>query len=284
MNIADVLAETSVASLDLSRFVEVPPASPVCEAVGQMRERQQNCAFVVEYGRLQGIFTERDVLHRVVGRPGTWERPIEDEMTKSVRTMGDTQSVGEGLDIMIDWWVRNVPVVDASGDVVGNLSFYTLMKTIADLLASKIEDATPGAGLEQELEFVDFTGLNIHQPVTVGAGESVDVAAHHMRARGIGSVLVMDDRGALQGLISEFDLLMKVGCETADLSSVSVRDVMTPDPITLSARSSVATAIQQMAERGFNHVPLEGESGRPVGVISFRDIAAFLEASLLAMS
>jgi CBS domain-containing protein len=35
-----------------------------------------------------------------------------------------------------------------------------------------------------------------------------------------------------------------------------------------------------MAERGFSHVPLLGESGRPVGVVSFRDVAEYIELNL----
>ena len=55
---------------------------------------------------------------------------------------------------------------------------------------------------------------------------------------------------------------------------------MTPDPPSLSARSSIAAAIQEMAGSGLAHVPLLGESGRPIAVASFRDIAHYFETSV----
>ena len=37
-------------------------------------------------------------------------------------------SVHDGLDIMNDWWVRNVPVTGVDESFVGNLSFWTVMR------------------------------------------------------------------------------------------------------------------------------------------------------------
>lgn len=280
MNIATALEETLVSSLDLSRYVPVGPDSPVAEVVGRMGDAGLSCACVVEDEQLLGIFTQRDVVLRVLGRTGTWELPISQEMTRPVRTMRHDQSVGDGLAIMSDWWVRSVPVLDAGDRLVGNLSFYTVMTTMANLLSSRLGDPALEPDVGYGLSFVDFTGLNIATPVTVRADDAVEVAVHHMRARGIGSVLVTDHREHLVGVLTEFDLLLALGCEQEDLSAVAVKDVMTSDPVALSARSSIADAIVELADRGFSHVPLVGESGRPVGVASFRDIAAYVEASL----
>jgi CBS domain-containing protein len=283
VNIAETLAETSVSHLDLSRYVTVPPDSSVAKTVNTMSASGRSCALVAEDGDLIGIFTQRDVLLKVIGRPQTWDRQITEEMTSAVRTMRDDQSVADGLAIMNDWWVRSVPVVGSNNKLVGCLSFYTIMKTMADLLTSRVEDhAEPD--VQDGLSFIDFTGLNIHPPVKVGLDESVEVAAHHMKARAIGSVLVADERDNLSGVLTEFDLQTKVGCDQPDLSSLSVQDVMTRDPVSLTARSSIADAIQEMAELGFSHIPLVGESGRPVGVASFRDISAYLETSLGALA
>lgn len=280
MNIADALEETSVSSLDLTRYVSVAPTSSVRETVGQMCQVGLSCACVVEGDSLVGIFTQRDVVLRVLGRSRIWDVPISEEMTTPVRTVRNDQSVADGLAIMSDWWVRSVPVVDAGDSLVGNLSFYTVMTTMANLLSSLIGDTALEPDVGYGLSYVDFTGLNIAPPVMVGMDDSVEVAVHHMRARGIGSVMVTDHREHLVGVLTEFDLVVNVGCERPDLSVVAIKDVMTSDPVTLSARSSIADAIQEMAERGFSHVPLVGESGRPVGVATFRDIAAYVEASL----
>ena len=283
MSVTEELASTPVSSLDLSRFVSVDVDKTVNDTVDAMCDAGRSSACIVDGTDLVGIFTQRDVLLRVIGRPSTWERPISEEMTKSVRTMLNTGSAADGLTIMNDWWVRSVPVLDDGGQLVGNLSFYTIIRTIGSMLTSLIGESARDLALEHGLAFVDFTGLNTSTPVTVGMDDTVETAAHHMKARGIGSVLVTDDREQLVGVLSEFDLQMEIGCDQSDLSKVSVKEVMTADPVVLSARAPIADAISEIIEHEFSHVPLVGESGRPVGVASFRDIAAYLETSFSAL-
>lgn len=280
MAVVDDLATMAVSELDLGRFVEVASSDSISETVEAMRDTGYSCACVVDDGTLVGVFTQRDVLMRVLGRSRVCDDPVGDEMTRSPRTMRPDQSVADGLAIMREWWVRSVPVVDDAGELVGNFSWYTVMSTMAGILNRPSDADQTGPGVEHGLEFVDFTGLNISTPVTVHEQDTADVAAHHMRARAIGSILVVDQREHLTGTISEFDLLVQLACTGDDLEKVTVGEMMSPDVVTLSVRSKIADAIQEMADKGFSHAPLLGESSRPVGVASFRDIAAYFETSL----
>lgn len=280
MAVADDLATMAVSELDLGRFVKVAPSESISETVEAMRDTGYSCACVVDDGTLVGIFTQRDVLMRVLGRSRLCDDPVGDEMIRSPRTMRPDQSVADGLAVMREWWVRSVPVVDDAGRLVGNFSWYTVMSTMAEILNRPSEADQTGPGVGHGLEFIDFTGLNISTPVTVYEQDTADIAAHHMRARALGSILVVDQREHLTGIISEFDLLVKLACTGADLEKVTVGKMMSPDVVTLSVRSKIADAIQKMADKGFSHAPLLGESSRPVGVASFRDIAAFFETSL----
>ncbi|MFP4074549.1 MAG: CBS domain-containing protein [Actinomycetota bacterium] len=280
MAVADDLATMKVSELDLGRFVKVTPSETISGTVQAMRDTGYSCACVVDEGALVGVFTQRDVLMRVLGRSRVCDHPVGDEMTGSPRTMGPDQSVADGLAIMREWWVRSVPVVDSDGGLVGNFSWYTVMRTMAGILNRPPETDQTGPKLKHGLEFVDFTGLNIHAPVTVAEQDTADVAAHHMRARAIGSILVVDQREQLTGIISEFDLLERLACTGVDLEEVTVGEMMSPEVVALSVRSKIAEAIQKMADNGFSHAPLLGESSRPVGVASFRDIAAYFETSL----
>lgn len=278
MNIADALAATPVVSLDLSRYVRVPASFTVAETVEAMGSAGRSCACVMDGTHMVGIFTQRDALMRVIGRPTIWDRPISEEMTAQMRTMSDTGSASDGLGIMNDWWVRSVPVIGEGDALVGNLSYYAVIQLIGGLLLSRLADPAGGSGVE--LGFVDFTGLQLHSPVVVLPSDSVATAAHHMRARAIGSVLVVDDRRSLVGMLTEFDLLTKVGCGPNDLEGMKVAEFMTQDPVALSARAPIGDALRPMIEQESSHIPLLGESGSPVGVASFRDLAAFVEMSL----
>ena len=278
MNISDALARTPVSDLDLTRYVVVDASATVAEAVEVMADARRSAAFIMDGDDLVGIFTQRDILQRVIGRPTVWDAPISDEMTRTVKTVSHTQPLSEGLSLMNDWWVRSLPVLDDDGSVVGNLSFYAVLQYVADMLVEMLGDDTVQAGLR----FVDFTGLNTSTAVMVSPDDTIEIAAHQMRARGIGSVMVVDERDSLVGVLTEFDLQQKIGCRRSDLAEMAVVDYMTADPVALKVRSPIADAIESMAHYRFSHVPLLGESGRPVGVASFRDIAAYIETSLAA--
>jgi CBS domain-containing protein len=280
MTVADTLNETPVSDLDLSRHVVVSDTDPVSETIESMSDAGYSCALVATDGELVGIFTQRDVLMRVVGEPGAAAQPISELMTESPRSVGSRDSVAEALAIMNELYVRSVPVLDDGGAIRGNVSYYVLMKLIAELLSDHGLGTPTEVSARHGLEFVDFTGLNTSTPVTVRGDDSLEVAVHHMKSRTIGSVFVVDNRDQLVGVVTEFDLQSRGAWREPDLSTRTVAEFMTPDPVALGVRRPIADAIQQMATSGFSHIPLLGETGRPVGVASFRDVADYFETSV----
>lgn len=283
MNIADTLHEMPVSDLDLSRHVTVEIDTPVRDVIGQMNDAGWSSAFVVDGGALVGIFTQRDVVTRVLGVEGVCDQPIGDVMTPQPTTVTSSASVNEALAVMTEVWTRSVPVVD-DGEIKGNFSFYTGMKVIADLLAKKSSQTESDLSAQHGLMFVDFTGLHTTPAVTVGLDDTVATVVHQMSARAIGSVLVVNARESLVGVLAEFDLQTKVACTGADLDATTVESVMTTHPVALTVRSPIADAIVQMAQHEMSHVALVAETGKPLGVATFRDVADYFESSLQAFT
>lgn len=100
-------------------------------------------------------------------------------------------------------------------------------------------------------------------------------ALRMMRERRQGCILVTE-KGRLVGIFTERDVLMKVVGTKVDLARTPLRPFMTRDPETLPADASVAYALNKMVREGFRHVPLVNDDGRPVGVVSMRDIIEYL--------
>ena len=103
----------------------------------------------------------------------------------------------------------------------------------------------------------------------------LDDALRQMREHRQGCILATRD-GKLTGIFTERDVLMKVVGTTIDLERTPIRPYMTRDPETLPADAIVAYALNKMCVEGFRHVPLTDEQGRPVGVVSMRDIIEYL--------
>ena len=84
-----------------------------------MQQGSRSCVLAVDDGRLQGIFTERDVLDRCMDTGFNWDQPIGDSvLTRPARTMRANGTVAEAIATMQQHHYRTLPVVD--GDrVVG---------------------------------------------------------------------------------------------------------------------------------------------------------------------
>jgi CBS domain-containing protein len=103
----------------------------------------------------------------------------------------------------------------------------------------------------------------------------LDEALRMMRERRQGCILVTRE-GKLSGIFTERDVLMKVVGTKIDLTHTPLRPYMTRDPVRLPADAIVAYALNKMVGEGFRHVPLTDEEGRPVGVVSMRDIIEYV--------
>lgn len=114
------------------------------------------------------------------------------------------------------------------------------------------------------------------QPVVgVEPQTSVRKAIQEMIDRRVGCVLVIEN-DKLAGVFSERDVLTKAVSNNIDLDSTAVSELMTADPETLSQDHELAFALRKMAVGGYRHVPLLNENGRPVAVVSMRDIVDFI--------
>ena len=59
---------------------------------------------------------------------------------------------------------------------------------------------------------------------------------------------------------------------------------MTEQPVTLDVHQPIADGLRMMAERGFSHIPLVDGSAQPTAVVSFRDIADYLETTFMSLA
>ncbi|MCE4603694.1 MAG: CBS domain-containing protein [Aeropyrum sp.] len=108
-------------------------------------------------------------------------------------------------------------------------------------------------------------------PIVVGEEASIIEAASIMRERGVGSLIVVDGRGRIVGVLTERDVINSLAVGKA-CSGGRVGEVMSRNIIVASRDESLESVVEKMREANVRHVPVIDEEGRPVGVISARDI------------
>jgi CBS domain-containing protein len=106
-----------------SHVLTIGPAATVLQAALLMNEHRVGALVVVEGGRVAGMFTERDVLKRVVGeRRDPEATQVADVMTSSVFCCSPDTTVDEARGVMRDRRIRHLPVADADGRLLGLIS------------------------------------------------------------------------------------------------------------------------------------------------------------------
>ena len=119
------------------------------------------------------------------------------------------------------------------------------------------------------LTALQVSDLMAKHPVTCGPEATITDVAKLMRDRVISSVVVME-AGRLAGIITAHDLTNKVLAEGLD-GTITVGQVMTPDPVTIAPGRLGLDALMLLSELKVNHLPV-AQAGRVVGMIGKTDL------------
>jgi CBS domain-containing protein len=130
--------------------------------------------------------------------------------------------------------------------------------------------------IEQAILHDTIDSLQLGPAISVPQEMTLQLAVETLQREHIGCVLVVGPDGRLNGIFTERDLLNRVAGQRLDWEKECVGDFMTRDPETLRPDDRIAWALNLMSMGGYRHVPLTDEAGRPVGVVSIKDIVALI--------
>lgn len=297
------LTVADVMTLDVAY---VTSDSPLAEVVGQLIDRGLKALPVVEGDRrIIGIITDGDLLSRggntlpvrlqlllPLGERAAQVAALEaqpqraaDLMTHDPVTLPATTPLAQAAAAMANRDLKRMPVADEAGHLVGMVSRYDLLKTVAEGLRQRPE---------QPLRLADGA------PVTVGGLILFDVPTVHRETplaetldRLLESekrrVVVVDDDQHVVGIITDGDVLRRAarrvqgsalqrladwfgggvrpeGVEVAAKGRVAA-EIMTSPVITVTSETPTAEAIRLMMTHKVKRLPVVDADGRLVGMI-----------------
>ena len=159
----DGMARAEDPGVTLHRLIQprpaVDPLTSVEEAVRLMTENAVGAVPVTKGGKLLGIFTERDLMSRVVmGRKDPRTTPVSAVMTSPVLTIESSATVEEAAAVMQSRHIRHLAVVDDNGDLKGLVALRYLLfekmggleRKVDDLEAFIMTDGPGGRELDHE--------------------------------------------------------------------------------------------------------------------------------------
>ena len=148
------LLDDTIDVLGPSDPIRLPTTASVQEAVQAMLRRRQAGVLVVDdEGRLCGIFTERDVLTRVVGREADARRTtLGDVMTPRPEALSVDHRIAYAVHCMSVAGYRTVPLVDADGRPTGIVTVTDVIRWLANLFPEAVLNLAPSDTLKRPNE------------------------------------------------------------------------------------------------------------------------------------
>lgn len=108
----------------------------------------------------------------------------------------------------------------------------------------------------------------IKEVVTADGEESMYSAIRRLYERHVGSILVTDGEGNIEGIFTERDALRNIVGEVS--METPLRRIMTRNPITIGTDRTFAEAIDIMSTHGVRQLPVVDDEGRLTGIFSLR--------------
>lgn len=125
--------------------------------------------------------------------------------------------------------------------------------------------------------------------VTVRPRDELNTAAALMRDQHVGYLIVAEPSplggwGKPLGVLTDRDLVVEVLAKGLDPKSVTVQDVMSPDPVVVEESKPLGDVLDEMRHTGIRRVPVVGLEGQLVGVLSLDAVVEHLAKEIADLS
>jgi CBS domain-containing protein len=150
MSLRQNIWKDTVARLDLRAPLSVTPQTSLRQTIAAMRQACTGCILVCEDLALRGIFTERDLVKRVLAPGACLDRPVGEFMTAGPVTVKQTDSIGWAIRRMVQGHYRHLPVVDERGEPAGIMSAKAIVQYMVDHVPLSVYNLPPRPGQVQK--------------------------------------------------------------------------------------------------------------------------------------
>ena len=212
-----------------------------------------------------GIFTEKDVLKRVVGTAiDVKKASIKDVMTAPVRAVREETHIVDAFARMYRGKYRHLLVRGRRGKIIGIVSMRRILNIAVEL----------GQGISESRTVGDIPAAPI---TTVDESSTVHATVNLMNQRGLTAVIVTA-AGTPTGIFTERDVLRRVATVNMDRQQTPVRQVMTAPLIAVPRATLVGDVLAEMYRRDIRNMPVEEAPNQLLGLIAMPEILQYAQA------
>lgn len=131
-------------SLELRSPITIDGETSIAQCLQIMQEERIGCLLITEDEQLVGIFTERDIIRRIVGKNLSHEDiDVQDYMTSDPDTLTEDAPLAFALNYMVLGGYRHVPIIDKDNKPMACLSIKDIVKHVGNYYFSEIANLPP---------------------------------------------------------------------------------------------------------------------------------------------
>jgi CBS domain-containing protein len=242
----------------------------------------------------EGLITLEDVqlvkyTHRF-RNPLPADRLVGEIANRKVVFITTETTIYEAWKRMLDEHVKDLPVVNSSGQAVGILTDEDLLERggIRERLsvAVRLDEAEINQELAQLKKSAQTVESVMTQPVvTVFESESLGTATLRMVKKGLKRLPVVDENGILVGMLSRLDVLRQVAQVQQKVRpdaphpprGRTVQEIMTTQIPMVNQDDNLASVIEQFAQNDTHRLVVVDGTGRAIGLLSDSDVVARMQ-------
>ncbi len=146
MSLRENLVSETIACLGTKAPIDIDPRASVAEAISLLQDHNIGCVVVTENQRPIGIFTERDVLRRVLAKQVSPQIPVADVMTSPATVVACDATIGDVIRTFVDGGFRHIPVVDTAGILITVISVKRIVEYVVEHFPAAVFNLPPEPG------------------------------------------------------------------------------------------------------------------------------------------
>lgn len=240
-------------------------SSTIFDVMEMMAAKNVGRVVITDNQTPAGIFTEHDVLRRVMNKKlDPKKAAIQKVMTSPIRNVREETHIVEALGKMYRSKFRHLLVRGEKGAIVGIVSMRRILKLAVE----------SGHGLPETQTIGSIMSRNL---TTVEGGQSIYETVEVMITKDANCVTVLV-QGEPKGIFTERDVLRRVAVKNVDTRKTPIKEVMTLDLVTMAQSAFIGEVLAEMYQRGFRNMPILGARGELVGIVSMRDVLKYAKA------
>lgn len=112
------------------QLVTLAPEATILEAIRRMNQSLVGCVLVLERQRLIGLCTEQDCMQAIAAGSNPEVTPLAALMTRSPITLSDSEGLGTAWQLMQQYQIQYLPIVNADGQVLKVVTERSLLQAL----------------------------------------------------------------------------------------------------------------------------------------------------------